>query len=205
LGFFKEESGVLYRQYNTKPEGLGDPNKGGINKGPEKIDLADLAVEGGLVRVDRVRIPYAYELSLGHYGLPHLDGAAPEVRRREVNGCPAVTAAIPGRRLALVAVYGWDGVDAVVHDGLHPEAATSTVPCAVCRRQKDYQGMAVLVTVLLHAADDGAWSDADLDVVRSVEVRPWSASGSPCGVGVALADGRRVEIDFGVIERGVVY
>jgi hypothetical protein len=205
MGFQREEGGVLYRQFNTKPEGLGDPNKGGINKGPEKIDLADIVIPGGLIRVDRVRIPYASELHLAHYGLPHLGGQEATVRTLDVGGKPALVASIPGRRVALVAYRGWDGVASMRHAGRHPEAEASTVIYAHRARQKDYQGMELLVTVLLHRADDQEWTLRDLQPIVRAEFLPWSPSGSPCGARLELTDGRRIEVDFREIESSVCY
>lgn len=205
MGVCREQDGVLYRQFNTKPDGLGDPNKGGINRGPEKIDLAEIVVRRGMVRVDRVRVPYRYTLHLANYGLPHPSDCAASVEERAINGCPAITASVPGRQVALVAVEGWDGVAAMRHEGMNPESSESTVVYAHRTLERDYRGMAVLVTVMLHRCSDEAWTDEELSVVESVELVPWPPSGSPCGMKVALSDGREVMIDYRDAEDAVCY
>jgi hypothetical protein len=205
VGFQRFEKGVLYRQANTKPSGLGDPNKGGVNKGPEKIDLADIVVPGGVVRVDRVRLPYKNELHLAHYGLPHLPGAEPVVATRKVGRCAAITCTAGRRSVALVAVRGWDGVAAMPHKGRHPEAETSTVVYAHRTRRVDYGGMEVLVTVLLHRVDGREWTNRELNVVRSSKPVAWTRTGSPCGLELTLTNGATYTIDFGFIEAEVVY
>jgi hypothetical protein len=205
MGAYRERNGVLYRQFNTKPSGLGDPNKGGVNKGPEKIDLADICIPGGTVRCDRVRVPYKNTLHLAHYGLPHLNGCEPTVRSWSVRGMPVIAAAIPGRQVALVACRGWDGVAAAAHVGKHPESDRSTVIFAHRTHEKDYRGMEILVTVLLHKLGDEPWLDEELDVVKDCAIIPWSESGSPMGARLTLSDGRSLEIDYASIESAVCY
>ena len=38
------------------------------------IDLADIIIPGGVIRVDRSRMAFEHELTLGHFGLPHING-----------------------------------------------------------------------------------------------------------------------------------
>ena len=205
LGFVRKEGDILYRQFNTKPEGLGDPNKGGINKGSEKIDLAEILVAGGMIRVDRLRLPYKHEIHLGHYGLPHLKGAEAKVARLSAGSFDAITASIDGRQTALVACHGWDGVDAMVHQERHPESDQSTVLYAHRRRDRDYRGMDVVVTLLLHKLTNDPWTEEELGIVKSCELIPWTSTGSPCGMRIELANGKTVEIDYRDAEKSVCY
>ena len=122
--FNKIEDGILYRLQNTHPVGLGDPNKGGVSRGPERIDLVDIPISGGVIRVDRVRVPYRYELQLGHFALPHLLGDCAIIEKAG-NGLTASIA--DGRKLAMIPVHGWDSIKTTTHTGLNPEAEESTV------------------------------------------------------------------------------
>jgi len=195
--FNRLEDGILYRVQNTQPVGLGDPNKGGVNRGPECIDLAEIPIPGGIIRVDRVRIPYRYELQLGHFALPHLYDVATTVERV----ADGLIGSIPdGRKLALIPVHGWDRVDATDHRGLNPEAEGSTVLYAERIREKDYSGMEVFVTVMLHRLDGGDWTDDELHPIRSFEILPWAPSGNACGVKLQLKDGRQYLIDYGNVD-----
>lgn len=205
LGYQRLSKGVLYRQFNTKPSGLGDPNKGGVNKGPEKIDLADIVVPGGVVRVDRVRVPYKTELTLAHYGLPHAGGAAAAVETLNVGRRKAIVCTSGNRSVAVVPVVGWSGVASAEHTGKNPEAEKSTVIYAHRTRRVDYGGMEVLVAVMLHRTDGKAWTAEELDIVKACKVIPWTKSGSPCGAEVELRSGKIFEVDFGQIEGSVVY
>lgn len=195
--FNKIEEGILYRVQNTQPVGLGDPNKGGVNRGPERIDLADIPVPGGVIRVDRVRVPYRYELQLGHAALPQLNGEAADIVRQ---GDTLIASIGDGRKLAITAVHGWDTLDAVQHRNLNPEASESTVLYAERIREKDYSGMEVFVTVLLHRLDGADWTEDELNPVLSLDILPWAPSGNACGVNLSLKDGREFLIDYGNVD-----
>ena len=194
--FNKFENGVLYRQLNTQPVGLGDPNKGGVNRGPERIDTADIILPSGVLRVDRIRVPYRFELQLGHFALPHLDNTPPVVH---LDG-PLAIASIPGRQLAFRTVHGWDTLAAMEHEGLHPEADHSTVLYAQRTRQEDYGGMEIVLSVLLHRIDNEAWTADELMPVDRFEILPIAPSGNACGVSLRLKDGREYLIDYGPLD-----
>ena len=195
--FNKFEQGVLYRVQNTQPVGLGDPNKGGVNRGPECIDLADIIIPGGVIRVDRVRVPYRYELQLGHFALPHLGGQPAEVKKR---GRALIASINDGRTVALVPIHGWDHADAARHSGSNPEAQDSTVLFAERSRARDYSGMEVFITVLLHRTDSGMWTEAELDPIESFSVLPWAPSNTALGVKMKLRDGLEFLIDHGEVD-----
>ncbi|MEM6885820.1 MAG: DUF2264 domain-containing protein, partial [Verrucomicrobiota bacterium] len=197
IAFNKFEDGVFYRVQNTQPVGLGDPNKGGVNRGPERIDLADIIISGGVIRVDRVRVPYRYDLQLGHYALPHLDQETAEIAVIE-NGLMASIG--DGRKVALMNVHGWDQVKFVAHSGLNPEAEKSTILYAERQRENDYSGMEVFVTVMLHRIDGKEWDEDELNPVRSMKILPWAPSGNACGVKLSLKDGRDYLIDYGHVD-----
>ena len=57
---------VLYRQAIMRK-----PPNNGVGY---IIDLAEITIPGGVIRVDRSRLAFEYELTLGHFGLPHIDG-----------------------------------------------------------------------------------------------------------------------------------
>ncbi len=202
IGFNRFEGGVLYRTLNMKQGGGANSMFSYVvNKGPERIDLADIIVPFGVVRVDRVRIPRSNTLHLGHYALPHLAGKLPILETDRVDDHPTLTASIDGRKVAMVAVHGWDGLEVAVHGaGLNPEADESTVIHAVRSEEKEYAGMETMVTVLLHRQDGGEWMEDELMPIRSFGLLPWAPSGQPCGARLELKDGRRFEIDFGNVE-----
>jgi hypothetical protein len=178
--------GVLYRQIDL-PGWLA------------RVDLADIPVPGGVVRVDRVSIPYAHQLHLGHFGLPHLPApptvdpllAGPEGQY------PGLWIRGDLRGVILVAYAGWDGVDTMVHRELNAEAPESTVAYCHRRDDKDYQGMFLAVTAMLHSTGNNEIPPNELDPLAELEPLDWAPSGHPCGARVALKDGREMVIDFG--------
>lgn len=201
IGFNRFENGILYRTLNMKAGGGSNSMLGYVvNKGMERIDLADIIIPGGVIRVDRVRLPLVNQLHLGHYALPHLNGTAATVEFGTADGCETLTASIEGRKVAMTAVHGWEGLKTAVHQGKNAEAKESTVIYADRTDAELYAGMEVLVTVMLHRQDGGEWTQDELMPVRSFELLPWAPSGQPCGVKLELKDGREITIDFGNVE-----
>ncbi len=198
IGFDRFEDGVFYRTLNMKQGGGANSMLGYVvNKGPERIDLADIIVPGGVIRVDRVRMPLENQLHLGHYALPHLDGKAAVVESGSADGYKTLQASIEGRKVSMTSVYGWNSLQAAIHVGKNAEARESTVVYADRTDAEKYAGMEVLITVMLHRQDGGEWTEDELMPIRAFEVLPWAPSGQPCGVRLELKEGRSFEIDFG--------
>ena len=184
--------GVLYRQAIMR-----QPPNNGVGY---IIDLAELSLPGGVLRVDRSRLAFEHELTLGCYGLPHLGGAAAVTKtfgdaRRKV-----ITAAIAGRRVALVAYSGWDDLRARVHSGRNAETDESTVIYAHRKRLAKNPAMELMISVLLHRTDDGAWTEEELDPIRSIQIMDITPSCSALGARLGLRDGRSVVIDFADVD-----
>ena len=164
------------------------------------IDLAETQLPGGVLRVDRSRIAFEHELTLGHFGLPHLGGVPARVERRDEGGRMVLTAAIPGRRVALVAYRGWDELASLVHGGCNAEADESTVVYARRKRTSPNPPMELMVTALLHRTDDGDWEADELNPVRSIRLLDITPSYSALGAVLELRDGRTIAVDFADID-----
>jgi hypothetical protein len=181
-------NGVLYRQAIMRK-----PPNNGVGY---IIDLAEITIPGGVVRVDRTRLAFEYELTLGHYGIPHIGGQKPLVERRGDAGRKVITASTAGRRIALIACDGWDSVETSVHADKNAEADESTVIFARKKRLDKNPPMELMVSVMLHRTDDEPWTEEELSPLRSVDIREIMPSGSPLGAFVTLNNGERYEIDF---------
>jgi len=184
--------GVLYRQAIMRK-----PPNNGVGY---IVDLAEAVLPGGVIRVDRSRLAFEHELTLGHFGLPHLDGVAAKVRHFADGRRKIITAAIAGRRVALIAYSGWDGLEARVHRNRNAEADESTVAYAFKRRTAKNPAMELMITILLHRRDDGDWTEAELDPVLSFEIQDITSAYSALGARLALRDGRRLIVDFADID-----
>ena len=97
------------------------------NGGGYIIDLADVIIPEGIIRGDRSRLAFEHELTFGHFGLPHLDGVKAKVETFEYEDRKVITAAIPGRQVALVIYSGWDSIHSKIHENCNAEADESTV------------------------------------------------------------------------------
>jgi hypothetical protein len=193
VGFCGERDGVVYRHLEVKAH----------HDVPGRFDLADIVVPGGVLRIDRMRLSTRNETTLGHFGLPHIDGDAAKVELRTVDGHDCIIASISGRQVALVALHGWDDVDYRMHKGHNAEAEESTVIFAHRKRIKHYQGMALLASLMLCKTNDEPFTDEELSVVKSFKPVAWFESGQPMGAEVELADGRSVTIDYGHVEGNI--
>lgn len=181
---------VLYRQLKMSHLIFGSP---------ALMDLADLSLPTGTLRVDRPRFFLSGELRLCHYGLPHVNGKAAEIERRSVRGHSAIIARIPGRQVALVALSGWDELGFSVHSGFNPEARDSTVLWAEWRHAETFPTLKPRITLLLHKTDDSPWTDDQLCPVASFETERMGELGL-YGTRVQLVDGRVVEVNYTGIE-----
>jgi hypothetical protein len=180
--------GVLYRQLLMRK-----PPNNGVGY---IIDLAEITIPGGVIRADRCRLAFEHELTLGHYGLPHLNGKKAEVTRFEEGNRKVLTAAISGRQTALVVYHGWDSVKAQVHRGFNAEAEESTVLGAYRKRTAKNPAMELLICVMLHKTDDTAWTKEELSPLKKIKLMDVMPSGSVIGAELTLADGTECVVDF---------
>lgn len=160
------------------------------------IDLAEIIVPGGVIRVDRCRLAFEHELTLGHFGMPHIHGEKAKVKRFEDETRKVITASISGRKLALITYGGWDKLDSLVHRGRNAEAEESTVLYAYRKRTAKNPAMELMITVMLHGMDDSEWTEAELSPVRSIRIRDIMDTHSSLGAVITLITGREYVVDF---------
>eukprot|EP00659_Diplonema_papillatum_P007663 gene7663-11752_t len=150
------------------------------------IDLADIVIPGGVIRVDRSRMAFEHELTLGHFGLPHYGDKAPTIKQFEEDGKKVITAAIPGRQVALV-----------VHKDRNSEADSSTV-VYVHKKRDNYKNpqMELMVCAMLHKMDDSEWTKEELSPIKEFEFVEITKTLSCFGANLTLADGKKIVVDF---------
>lgn len=160
------------------------------------IDLAEIIIPGGVIRIDRTRMAFEHELTLGHFGLPHINGVKADVQTREINGRKVITASIPGRRLALLTYNAWDEVDSVIHSGRNAEADESTVIYAHMKRLKQNPSMELLISVFLHRTDDREWTEEELSPIKNFRILDITPAYSALGAEITLANNEKYTVDF---------
>jgi hypothetical protein len=160
------------------------------------IDLADITIPGGVIRVDRSRMAFEHELTLGHYGLPHINGQKAVVEQFEDDTKKVITAAIPGRQVALIVYNGWDSVSSLVHQDRNAEADESTVLYVHKKRTAKNPAMELMITVMLHKTDDSPWTEAELSPIKDIEILDMTPSYSPLGAVITRSNGKQYMVDF---------
>ena len=179
---------VLYRQAIMRK-----PPNNGVGY---IIDLAEITIPGGVIRIDRTRLAFEYEITLGHYGLPHIGGKAAVVEQFEEGNRKVITTTIPGRSLALITYKGWDQLESYVHSNRNAEADESTVIFARKKRLDKNPPMELLITVLLHKMDDSPWTPEELNPIEEIEIMEVTANYSTLGAILTLSDNRKFKVDF---------
>jgi len=164
------------------------------------IDLADISIPGGVVRIDRSRLAFEHELTLGHFALPHIDGDKAEVNVMEAEGKKIITASVKGRQVALISYTGWDEVESKVHENCNVEADESTVIYVHKKRLAKNPSMELMITVMLHKTDDTEWTTEELSPVQSFEILDVTPAYSTLGARITLADGKMYEVFFDEID-----
>ena len=180
--------GVLYRQLIMRK-----PPNNGVGY---IIDLAEITVPGGVVRVDRCRLGFEHELTLGHYGLPHVNGLKAEIESFENGKCKGLVASIPSRKTAIIAYSGWDRLETLVHQGRNAEAEESTVLFAHRKRTAKNPSMELMITVMLHKTDDAPWTKEELSPLERVKIMDVTPSGSVLGAEITVGDNTTYLVDF---------
>ena len=179
---------VLYRQAIMR-----SPPNNGLGY---IIDLADIIIPGGIVRVDRSRLAFEYEITLGHFGMPHISGQKAKIRQFEDETKKVITASIPGRQIALISYCGWDKLDSLVHSNRNAEADQSTVIYAYKRRIQKNPPMELMITAMLHKMNDNEWTEEELSPVKGITILDITPSYSVLGAFIELSDGKKYKIDF---------
>ncbi|MFP4367772.1 MAG: DUF2264 domain-containing protein [Bacteroidales bacterium] len=160
------------------------------------IDLAEIIIPGGVIRVDRSRLAFEYELTLGHFGMPHIDGKNAATEQFEEGNKKVITAAIDGRRIALIAYSGWDQLNSYIHKNRNAEADESTVVYAYKKRMEKNPPMELMITVMLHKMDDSEWTMEELAPIKKFEIIDVTNTYSVLGAKITLADNKEYIIDF---------
>jgi hypothetical protein len=160
------------------------------------IDLAEITIPGGVIRVDRSRLAFEYELTLGHFGMPHIGGQKAIVNQFEDGDKKVITASIPGRRVALITYHGWDKLESLVHSDRNAEADESTVIYAYKKRMAKNPPMELMISVMIHRMDNQEWTEEELSPIKDIQIMDITPEYSALGATITLFNNEKYEIDF---------
>lgn len=154
--FKKYEDGIYYR------DAVLETNE------QIKMQLADIPLPNGILRVDKNISSEAISMRLGHYALAKFDQEITEVTKK-VKG-REVTIIDNGKyQLAMVPLIGWNNTEVVASKGLHPESNESKVIDVT----SDFQPNAsanVYATLMLWKKSGKPFSNKELSPVSKIDI-----------------------------------
>jgi hypothetical protein len=150
--------------------------------------------------VDRSRLAFEYELTLGHFGLPHIKGEKPVINQFEEDEKSVITASIKGRQVALITYHGWDELTYMTHTNRNAEADKSTVIYAYKKRLSKNPAMELMISVMLHKTDDSEWTKEELSPIKNIEIMDVTPAASALGTKITLTDNKVYEVYFEEID-----
>lgn len=130
-----------------------------------KYHLADIPLANGVLRIDKVSVPTATTIRLGHYSLPKVNDKPFSIEK-----CPRVpTATIIGNgeyKLATVPLYGWDKTSVYYPTGVHP----MNEECSLILSEKAVNGEHIMVTLHLWKKGNKPFTKKELSPIKSIKI-----------------------------------
>lgn len=149
-----------------------------------KFRLADIPLPNGILRVDKVSFPLSTKLRYGHYSLPELD--KPVLTKERKAGGRTVYCTDNGEyQTALVNLQGWDEVEFVQTEGLHPVSNK----CSVINAAATHSGEKIFITLQLWKKSGKQFSKKELTPVKHIEQ-------NADGVTIHFSDGTVKTVSF---------
>lgn len=130
-----------------------------------KYQLVDIPLANGVLRIDKIKTPFATDVRFGHYSLPEIDGnPIKEIALKEDDKKRIIC---NGQySLALVPIYGWTKTTIAYPEGLNPVSNK----CGVIMAETHVENEAIFVTLTLWKKGDKNFSKKELNPVKSVTV-----------------------------------
>ena len=161
--FKKFEKGIYYRDAAVETDS-------GI-----RLQLADIPLPGGILRVDRISADSVTEMRLGHYALPNLTGTMRK-EQRMVKGHKVQIIDNGVYQLAMVMINAWEDIYTADAKGIHPEAIESSVINVRAMTKADINIPKLYITVLLWKKSGEKWTDKELVPVKKFAYDPKTGS-----------------------------
>lgn len=135
-----------------------------------KLNLAEITLPNGILRVDRNVSSAPATIRLGHYALPAINGNVKRQSRR-IKGHQVEIIDNGVYQLALVTLRGWDKTQVINATGLNPVAQNSSV---IDVEDHFVPGNAddLYITLMLWKKSGQKWLDTELLPVREIKLTP---------------------------------
>lgn len=153
--FKKFENGIYYR------DAVLETNEN------IKMNLADIPLPNGILRIDRNSSTDAAEVRLGHYALPQLNKEILTINRK-VKGYNVTIIDNGKYQLAMIPLLGWDKTEVVAAKNLHPEAVNSKVINAVNSFVPKKAQSDVYAALMLWKKSGEKFTDKELMPVKNI-------------------------------------
>jgi hypothetical protein len=154
--FKRYEDGVYYR------DGVFASNA------KVKLNLAEIPLPNGIIRIDRNVSTVPATIRTGHYSLPAIHGAIKR-ETRHIQGHDVEIIDNGVYQLALVPFRGWDKAEVINSDGLNPVARQSAVIDVENKFNTGDINNNLYVTLMLWKRSGQKWTDKDLVPVRKID------------------------------------
>lgn len=134
-----------------------------------KMNLVDIPLPNGILRVDRNISSEAIDMRLGHYALPQIEGEITSSVKK-VQGYSITIIDNGEYQLAMVPVLGWKDMQVVRSEGLNPSAKKSSVIDVIDRFDTKSNIPKVYSTLMLWKKSGEEWNDSELMPIKSLNV-----------------------------------
>lgn len=165
------------------------------------IDLAEIPLSNGILRVDRLRIhDRPYNLYLGHYGISHKENDC-LIEQHSFENSSVITAVSSEKALAMVSYTGADCLEFTTHENLNPESRHSTLLYLKQQRSEYYTYQEYyVITALLHKNEGISFSNDELSPIKEISFSDFENMGGYGPVTIVLKDDSKFVVDFEGLE-----
>lgn len=157
--FKKYEDGIYYRDVVLETDG---------NIG---MQLSEMPLPNGILRIDRNISTQAVDMRLGHYALPQKEREI-TTTTRQVGKYKATIIDNGEYQLAMIPLEGWDNVAATLTTGSHPEADTSMVINTATRFNPETNKNGIMACLMLWKKSGEKWSEKELMPLKKIHISP---------------------------------
>lgn len=134
-----------------------------------KIQLSEMPLPNGILRIDKNISSKPVHMRLGHYALPQ-KGTEITVSEKQIEGYKATIIDNGTYQLALVPLQGWENTEIATSEGLHPEAKISDVINVTAHYTPSSNNNGIYACLMLWKKSGTPWSEEELMPVQSLNI-----------------------------------